>query len=240
MRQADASIVVSATERRLLEQDVAGATVFEIPLSREIRTPVSGFEQRMGIGFVGGFAHKPNVDAVRFLLSDVWPLVQAHLADCELFIAGPDLPLEDVASMPANVHYLGHVPDLEAWLAGLKVTVAPLRYGAGAKGKVASSLTNGVPCVATSVAAEGMNLTPGLNILLADQAADFAKHIVDAYTDPQLWSRLSDESIRFAVRELSTDVGDQRLTALLASLGLPAVRAQLPPVTLGTPPESIS
>lgn len=222
VRQADATIVVSETEQKLLEKEVPGAAVYDIPLSRQVRSSIPGFESRTGIGFVGGFMHTPNVDAVRFFLSDVWPLVHARLPNCTFFIAGPNLPEEALAAVPAGVRYLGHVPDLDAWLDGLRLTVAPLRYGAGAKGKVASSLANGVPCVATPVAAEGMGLESGVNIVIADGAAEIAEQIVSTYADRDRWSLLSKESIRFAEKELSAEVIDRRLVALLGSLGLPA------------------
>ena len=140
VRQADATIVVSSEERRLIEAAVPGARVFDLPLAREVHWPSKTFDVRSGIGFVGGFAHGPNVDALQFFLSEIWPIVLRGIPDCEFTIAGPGLPSDALTSMPERVRYLGHVPDLSRWFDTLRVSVAPLRYGAGAKGKVASVL----------------------------------------------------------------------------------------------------
>ena len=112
------------------------------------------------MGFVGSFGHLPNVDAVKFLVGEVWPIALRELPECELTIVGTGLP-PGALGTTAGVRYLGHVPDLAPWFEGLRATIAPLRYGAGAKGKIVSSLAHGVQCVATEVAVEGMGLAEG-------------------------------------------------------------------------------
>ena len=221
VRQADATIVVSSEERRLLEAAVPGARVFELPLAREVRRPTTTFEARSGIGFIGGFTHPPNVDAVQFFLSEVWPLVLRDLPDCEFRIAGADLRSTVLRPLPDGVHYVGHVPDLSLWFDTLRLSVAPLRYGAGAKGKVASSLAHGVPCVATPVAVEGMRIPKGAGVLVEASAEGLARTIVDTYSDPRLWSDLSAAGLEYAEHQLSPENWRRRLEDLLIGLGMP-------------------
>jgi FkbM family methyltransferase len=228
VRQADATMVVSSEEHRLLEACVPGARIVEMPLARELHQPATGFADRTGIGFIGGFAHTPNVDAVRFFIAEVWPRVLPELPGCEFTIAGPDLPSEVLAGSPARVRYLGHVPELAPWFDGLRVTVAPLRYGAGAKGKVASSLAHGVPCVATPLAVEGVRLRPGVDVLIGTTPAELAARLCDAYRDAELWSRLSSAGLEFAARELSPEVWRGMLGDLLGAVGLPHEAAPAP------------
>lgn len=222
VRQADATIVVSAVERKVIEDAVPGAMVFEIPLARAVRPAhgIPGYETRHGIGFVGGFEHTPNVDAVEYLLAEIWPRVLLQLPTAQLSIVGAGLPLDVLEDAPDSVRYLGPLSDIDPWLDKLKLTIAPLRYGAGAKGKVASSLAAGVPCVCSPIAAEGMSLADGVDVAVCNTPKDFADRIVEIHQNPVVWAQLSTGAHEKADRELSIEAGDQRLAALLSRLGI--------------------
>jgi len=88
---------------------------------------------------------------------------------------------------------------------GARIAVAPLRYGAGVKGKVNLSMAHGQPVVATSCAVEGMHLRDGEDVLVADEAATFADAIVRLYTDEALWTRLRDAGLLNVERHFSLD-----------------------------------
>jgi glycosyltransferase involved in cell wall biosynthesis len=188
--EADATVVVSEAERDLLAS-VPGANLVVLPLAREIRPPRAPFEARSGVGFIGGFVHAPNVDAVRFFLAEVWPLVLRGDPRCEFSIVGAGLPPDVLDGAPGAVRYVGPVADAAPWFESLRLTVAPLRYGAGVKGKVVSSLAAGVPCVATPVAVEGMGLRDGDGVLVAATPELLAGRVLHAHADPDLWAGLS-------------------------------------------------
>jgi glycosyltransferase involved in cell wall biosynthesis len=191
--KSDVTVVVSPAEKALLSAAVPGANIAVLPLGRPARTsPVPPFEARHDIGFIGGYAHVPNVDAVRFFLSDVWPLVRAELPDCRFLIAGAGLPEGVVSGEDDRVIAQGHVAELDAWFDRVRLTVAPLRYGAGLKGKVVSSLAAGVPCVGSSVAIEGIPVVAGEDTLVADTPEMIAAEIIRLYRDPALWARISE------------------------------------------------
>ncbi len=219
IRNSDATLVVSEAERQLLAETMPDVFAAYMPLAREIRSPKTGFEQRAGIGFIGGFAHAPNVDAMRHFLAKIWPLVRQALPGCGFSIVGADAPA-DLADNANGVRILGHKADIEPWFDSLRLTVAPLRYGAGAKGKVASSLANGVPCVVTSVAAEGMSLLDQDGVLVRDAPADFAAAIASVYTDAGRWRQLSQAGLAYAERTLSPVAWQSRLEAVVWRLGL--------------------
>ncbi len=219
VRNSDATLVVSTVERDLLAAAMPSSLVVHMPLAREPKPPRQGFAERSGIGFIGGFAHAPNVDAVRYFLDDIWPLVQEKLPGCVLSIVGADAP-DGLAAGSSNVDVLGHLQDIDPWFESLRVTVAPLRYGAGAKGKVASSLARGVPCIATSLASEGMTLAEHEAISVQDSPADFATAIVDIYTHEASWQKLSLAGLEYVDKMLSPDRWQQRLDATLRLLGL--------------------
>jgi FkbM family methyltransferase len=222
-RQCDATIVVSAAERETLEQEVPGAHIVELPLARRVRRAgeVPGFPGRNGIGMVAGFEHTPNADAARFLVRDIWPLVAPRLRNPALSLVGVDLPEAIIAELPRTAVYRGPLNDLDPWLDGLRLTVAPLRFGAGAKGKVATSLAAGVPCVGTPIAAEGMRLQPGQEILVGSSAEEIAALVVRLHDDEALWQRLSENGRKRAERNFSVEAGQRMLGELLASIGAP-------------------
>ncbi|MFW7269426.1 glycosyltransferase family 4 protein [Gluconacetobacter sp. Hr-1-5] len=143
------------------------------------------------------FAHQPNLDAVRWFLAEIWPPVRRKCPDLSFSIVGSHLP-EGIARPEDGVIYLGPIDDLHAWFDTLRASVAPLRFGAGAKGKVASSLASGLPCVLSAIAAEGMNLVDGENVLIADTPEMFADRIVALTSDEDLWLRMSNAALATA------------------------------------------
>jgi hypothetical protein len=151
-RQSDATTVVSEQEAILLGEAIPGTCVEVISLVQTSPGRKRPFSHRSGIGFIGGFKHQPNVDAVQFFLDEIWPDLRTRLPEVIFYIIGPHLPESLRDASDPRVIGVGHVPDLGTRLEELRVTVAPLRFGAGAKGKIVSSLGHGVPCVATSIA----------------------------------------------------------------------------------------
>jgi glycosyltransferase involved in cell wall biosynthesis len=219
---SDATIVVSEYEAALLSEAAPGAGVFMIPLVRDYVTGRRApFAERAGIGFIGGYYHLPNVDAVHYFLDQVWPRVRALLPAVEFFVIGSNLPDELARRGDPGVNFIGHVPDLEPWLTRLRITVAPLRYGAGAKGKVVSSLAYGVPCVVSPIAAEGMGLMEGVQVTVGRSAEELAECIVSLYADPGRWLELSDAGIALVQERYSFEHGVDLLRSLLRALGLP-------------------
>jgi SAM-dependent methyltransferase/glycosyltransferase involved in cell wall biosynthesis len=220
VRQADATIVVSVEEVKIIEKEAPGALVYEIPLIREVSGCNTEFLSRRHIGFIGGFKHPPNTDAIRYFLHSIWPLVRKELPDLKFYLMGADIPEELSQRKDPGLVVLGHVVNLGEVFECLRLTVAPLRYGAGAKGKVVSSLSHGIPCIGTSIAAEGMGLDETRGVLVADNAEDFAKLVVRAYTDEDLWKRLSNGGLSRMRERHSFDAGVDRMTIVMRGLSL--------------------
>ena len=219
-RQSDATIVVSAVEKSLLDHEIAGSAVYEMPLSRPLRDRFPGFSERMGVGFIGGFDHTPNLDAVNFLLETIWPMVIRKIPGMRLSIVGYGLPNKIIQTLPDSVQYLGQVPDINPWLDSLKLTIAPLRYGAGAKGKVVTSLAAGVPCVGTSIAAEGMQLQDGVHMAISNTPEQIANLICEVSENRTIWENLSSGGYLKAKVDFSIEAGERRLENLIQDLAI--------------------
>ncbi|WP_213460648.1 glycosyltransferase [Thiocapsa sp.] len=222
VREADSTIVISPFERELLAKEVPAARLQVIPLLREIPGRSSGYGGRRGILFIGGFRHPPNVDAIVWFCECVWPSVRRRLPETELLIVG-SYPSPRILGLKGNgVEVLGYVEDIEPLFARVRLTIAPLRYGAGLKGKVVTSLGYGVPCVVTPTAAEGLGLDDGQGILVAAESEAFAAAIVQLYGTADEWERSSLAGLRAVTERFSVSANRPRILDLLAELGLPA------------------
>jgi glycosyltransferase involved in cell wall biosynthesis len=218
---SDAAFVVSGVERDVLAKDAPAARVEVLSNVHDVAGPGCPFHERSGVVFVGGFRHPPNVDAVLWFAHEVVPHLRAVRPDIVVHVIGSDAPdairnLSDGAGL--RVH--GHVADLDPFMDGARIAIAPLRYGAGVKGKVNLSMAHGQPVVATSCAVEGMHLRDGEDVLVADEPQAFADALLRLYDDEALWNRLSANGLENVRRHFSMDAA--RGVVRRAILGLPA------------------
>ena len=216
----DASIVHSTAELELLRTKLPDAELYVFPLIMNVQGTSKTFADRKDIVFVGGYQHNPNVDAVQYFVTEVMPLLRQQLPDVRFHAVGSKAPLEIQALASKDVIIVGFVEELPPLLDKMRVSVAPLRYGAGIKGKIGSAMAVGLPVVATSLAAEGMSLTNGENILVADSAEAFTDAIVKLYQDEALWNRISQNSVIFADKAWGAEAAYQLLTGIVTDLGI--------------------
>lgn len=205
MRRSHCVLVHSSVEKERLgrEEDMPSVTV--LPWITETPGTATGFQSRADIGFVGGYQHRPNVDAVLYFVQDVFPLIRIQTPGVRFYVIGSKPPAEIQALAGPDIVVTGYVRDLNPLMDRLRVFVAPLRYGAGIKGKIGTAMSYGVPTVGTTIAAEGMGLEHEHNILVADDAEEFADAVVRLYQDQSLWERLSTKSVEFARQMYSFD-----------------------------------
>jgi len=214
--RADVTLVVSATEKRLLESLAPKARLQVVSNIHRVRPSSRPFAQRADILFIGGFGHPPNQDAVLFFCHEVMPLLGDRLPAARFVVIGSDPPPEIVRLESERVRVLGFVPDLDPYLEACRLSVAPLRFGAGVKGKINQSLARGLPVVATPVAAEGMFLVDGESALIAADAEEIAAATLRLYLDETLWYRLSRGGLAVIEEHFSFEAARKALTDVLA------------------------
>ncbi|MFG0773286.1 glycosyltransferase [Vibrio plantisponsor] len=222
LESSDISIVLSDYEKEMLEEKFGISNTFVIPLAMEVPGCKNDFNQRQDIAFIGGYQHIPNVDAVMYFVENHWPKIKAKIQGVKFYIIGskPTEQLVNLANLDDDIVVTGFVEDLEPYMNNLKLTVAPLRFGAGIKGKIGSSLSYGVPCVATNVAAEGMGLEQDVNVLMADNIEQFIDSLVMAYNRADVWNNLSLEGIKFVNKNYSIEATRERLTRVFDLIGV--------------------
>jgi glycosyltransferase involved in cell wall biosynthesis len=191
-RTSDVTIAVSEDEQQALLRLDRGIVVKVIPNIFEVSVDCDpGIATRKNLLFVGGFMHAPNIDAVVWFTKQVWPLIHQQRPNLRFIIAGSGPPPEvlALADIP-GIEVTGYVEDLSPLFRSARVFVAPLRFGAGVKGKVGQSMAHGLPIVATKVAAEGMHAVSGKDLLVADEPAAFAAAVARLLDDDALWSQM--------------------------------------------------
>ena len=194
VRAAETTLVVSSFEKSVLGREAPGAHVAVLPNVHAVVESQAPIDQREGLLFVGSFAHTPNVDALRWFTADVLPLITDRHPGIPVHVVGRSPSPELVATAPSNVTYHGWVPDLAPLYAQARIVVAPLRYGAGVKGKIGEAMSHGVPVVMTPVGAEGMDIVDGETALIATDAAEFADAVDKLLVDDDLWAKLATQA----------------------------------------------
>jgi hypothetical protein len=203
--RSDLSLMISEFEIECLENlfGVPSTQLSYLPLMLEAPVaPCATYAARKHFMMIGSYLHPPNWDAVRWCCAEIWPLIRRSLPDVELHLYGSYEPdkarvLEDAAQ---GIRFRGRADSALDTLARYRVNLAPLRFGAGQKGKVGDGFLSGTPTVATPIAAESMNGPIDWGCPIQVDPADFAQTAIDAYTQRDLWERVQQQGYRI-VRE---------------------------------------
>jgi GT2 family glycosyltransferase/glycosyltransferase involved in cell wall biosynthesis len=218
-RKSDCTIVVSQYEKEILLKEDPNLNVVVIPVPRDITGRSGEFEERRDILFIGGFQHPPNVDAILYFVRDIYPLIKQELPDIKFYVLGSKPPAEVVAlATDSSIVVTGYIDNLAPFFNRCRLSIAPLRYGAGVKGKILTSLSYGLPVVASSVACEGIGLENNVDVLRSDEPSNFAANVVRLYNDATLWNKLSENGLDIIAKNYSVAITTSAFQKLFASL----------------------
>ncbi|MGY0650764.1 glycosyltransferase [Luteimonas sp. A537] len=233
-RRADLVAYPSEAESRhagqwMREHDAPGQAV-AVPLFAYEGLPGQvgeGLSERRNILFVGGFAHAPNEDGVLWFERYVWPAIHRQHPDYRLCLVGADPPDTVVALSRSDVLVTGHIPEHELanYYRSARLVVAPLRFGAGVKGKVLEAMRHGVPCVTTSAGAQGLEAADCLRV--ADDPATFAAMVDALIIDDTAWMAAARGGVEFLARHFSVDTVWRALSPVIDGAGHADVAARL-------------
>jgi GT2 family glycosyltransferase len=214
-RQSDVITTVSEDEAKLIQAEVPGRKVFAVhhPISG-ITNMATPFEERQGLLFVGS-THPPNTDAILFYARELMPLLREKIPGITFYAVGgnPDKRVLELNS--ENLVVTGFVENLLPYFEKCKAFVAPLRYGAGVKGKVIEAMSYGLPVVTTSVGAEGLGVVNGEHMLIADEKEKIVELVCSLYFNKALWNRLSADSRTFVDRSYSQDAFAKKIERVM-------------------------
>lgn len=214
-KESDLVITVTEDDKdALLKELKRDIEVAVIPNIHEVEPLENPFKDRRDILFIGGFLHKPNIDAVIWFVKDIFPIIKRELPQVRFYVIGSNPPPEIFDLQGTDVIVTGYVQDVGPYFKNCRLSVAPLRYGAGIKGKITQSLSLGLPVVTTPIGIEGMKGAEGKGCLVADTPHEFAKAVVKLYSDEILWTSLRDDGIMFVKENFSIEVMEERLLNL--------------------------
>ena len=215
---ADAVLTVSEKEADLVNDFLGKKSAFAVPDCETLDPSPVALEKRRGIVLVGCFRHTPNADAVAYLCQEILPLLESRvLKSHPVQIVGDGLTDEirrHGAGLP-SVRMVGWVPSVVPYLERARLTVLPLRYGAGTKRKLLQTLAIGTPAVSTSIGAEGFGLVDRTHVLIADQPAAFAAAITELVRDDRVWRRLARHGRSHVTAGHSRDVARRLLLSVV-------------------------
>lgn len=222
IEKADCVMARSDVERKLIEEQTGSAAIFTIPSvhpeAMDGLLPHKGYGDRKDIAFLGGFKHSPNADAVKHFVKNIFPAVRDALGDVVFRVYGSDVPPDVLELASGNVVVHGYVEDVGECYDHCLVFVAPLRYGAGVKGKIALALLHGAPCVTTDIGAEGFGLVDGHSAMIKNDDNDFARAVVELYSDRALWERISRNGMEHCRSLCSFDANIKRFSEMIEAL----------------------
>ena len=222
--KADSTIVVSTSEQMELQRCLPEARIDFLPLifSDQDKSKLLPHFGSLNMVFVGSFNHSPNADAIQWFVSDVLPLITDKLPEAQLHVVGSNTPAKITRLASSSVIIHGFVEDLDTFFSSMSLSVVPLRFGAGMKGKVGSALRCGLPVVSTSIGCEGTNIQPEEGVLIADNPTTFSAAVIKALTCEQTWHSLSNKGMSACKRLWGKEVTVKRLQSILKDLGLNA------------------
>ncbi len=216
-RKADAVIAVTDDDANVLKKNCPDVQIEIIPNIHRLETSANKRQNKTVI-FVGAFEHDPNIDAVLYFCREILPLVKKKVPDVEFTIVGRHPPDEIKRLSNDFIEVTGYVPSTTPYLRNSHISVAPLRYGAGMKGKVGEAMAHGVPVVTTSIGAQGMNLINRENAMIADSPAEFSKCIIELIQNADLYKRIQNNSLDHVKRNFTPNVLQEKIFNILDKL----------------------
>ena len=195
--RSDLSLIISDEEMNIIGNltEIEEKQLLYLPflLSREqidSAKESSLFEERNHFVTIGNFRHAPNRDSVKWLRSEIWPKIRKELPEAVIHVYGSYPAVKDYQlNSPENGFYVeGRAESAHQVIESAKVLLAPLRFGAGLKGKLLEAMLNGTPSVTTSIGAEGMVSEGRWGGFISDSAKDFSRKALILYQEKEIWN----------------------------------------------------
>ncbi|MCB1581801.1 MAG: glycosyltransferase [Xanthomonadales bacterium] len=210
------TLVVSPYEQKVLSKENPALKVDVLSNIHEVYGNQKSFQQRRDIMFIGGYQHTPNVDGILWFVEEIFPIISESLPHITLHIIGSKAPkqVSALGDQP-NIKFHGFVEDIEPFMQDIRIAVAPLRFGAGVKGKVNMSMSYGQPVVGTKVAVEGMHTTHKQDVMMADEPKEFAQAVIKLYQDEPLWNQISSGGLENVENWFSFNAAKKQIKKIL-------------------------
>ncbi len=213
----DAIVVVTQYEKEAINSLFPGADVRVIPngVDCEYFKPWDEEEKSPSVVFVGGMSHPPNVEAVLYFYKYIYGHIKKEVPGVRFYIVGRE-PAKEVQQLTSDetVIVTGYVEDVRPYLAKSSVAVAPMISGSGMKNKILEAMGMGKAVIATSIGAMGIDVTPGKNIIMADEPMVFAQRVTELLSNEQLRRVIAHNARKHAETQCSWEKTADRFSEL--------------------------
>ena len=220
--RCDLTIMVSEFEMELLQYQfkIAKNLLFYLPIFADKLIEVPTFNERNDFVFIGNFLHEPNWDCVKYLSEVIWPLLNQKLPDAKMLIYGayPSQKVSELHQPKRNFYIKGRVDDAFEVVKKAKIVLAPIRFGAGIKGKLLEAMQCGTPSITTSIGAEAMPGNLDWNGFIKDNPNDFVEAAIALYTDEKLWNSCQQNGFEILEKRFKKSLFDTNIFVVINSL----------------------
>ncbi len=219
--RSDLSLIISEVEIEILKKEfkIDAALLHYLPfmlneISEEDIEKFPNFDERQHFITIGNFLHEPNFNAVLYLKETIWPLIKKQLPEAELHIYGAyaSQKVNQLNNKKQGFLIKGFAKDVNDVMQRSRVCLAPIRFGAGLKGKLVDAMQNGTPCVTTSVGAEGMFGSMELNGFIEDTPENFVEKAITLYTNKNTWKEKQENGFKVFNQRFNVKVYQQGLS----------------------------
>jgi sugar transferase (PEP-CTERM/EpsH1 system associated) len=210
-KQFDGVIVVSPVDKEAMGS-FANISVNPLGVDTETFTFVSGWREPYSIIFTGNMGYFPNIEAMHYFVREAFPLIRLRIPEVRLYIVGANPP-RNIRKLSAdeNIMVTGFVDSIHEYLARTAVAVCPVRAGSGMQFKILEAMSTGVPVVATEYALKAIQATPGENIIVANEPAEFAHRVVELLKNPSLRQRLATNARQLIEKKYTWEISVRQL-----------------------------
>lgn len=227
MYRCDLSLIISEAELKLLEKEFKfpPELLFYFPflrksISKEKISLLPKFSERSNFVFIGNYLHSPNVDAVYQLREIFWPLIRKELPEAELHVYGAYLPQKiQQLHQPINGFLIkGRAENAAKVIQTYRLSLAPLRFGAGLKGKLLETMEAGTPSITTNIGAEGINANLPWNGFITDEPGEFVANAIGLYASEEKWNEAGKKGFEIINQRFSKDLFEKKFRERLFAL----------------------
>lgn len=218
-QKADLVLTVSEEDSRILREEDLESDIEVIPNIHDMHPLVPHiWSDTLELIFIGSYKWSPNVDAMLYFCQEVLPLLRKAVSRLRIRIVG-SAPTDDVIALASeDVEVIGFVPETTSYLLSSDISIAPLRYGGGIKGKIGEAQAHGLPVVTTSIGAEGFGFLAGQDVLVKDTPQAFADAITTLWQDRNLYERIRKNGWKFIDERYSVRAVDHLISPIFERL----------------------
>jgi glycosyltransferase involved in cell wall biosynthesis len=220
--RCDLSLMVSEFEMELLQNQfkVAKDLLYYLPIFAEKLNAIPDYENRNDFIFIGNFLHEPNWDCVKYLSETIWPVLHKKLPEAKLLIYGayPSQKVLQLHKPKEHFYIMGRADDAFEVVKNAKVVLAPIRFGAGIKGKLLEAMQCGTPSVTSSIGAEAMAVNLDWNGFVKDNPNEFTEVVVQLYEEEKLWLECQKNGFEILDKRYEKELYEKNFIAEIGSL----------------------